>query len=95
MVWLLAVRLVVAGLVASPPVRVTGLPKFVPSMTNCTVPVGVPLPGAVTLTVAVKLTLWPANEGLTEESTTVLVVPLATIWVRAKAVLLEKLASPV
>ena len=39
-----------------------------------TVPVGVPLPGAVGLTVAVKVTDWPKTEGFADE-TTVVVVP--------------------
>ena len=35
------------------------LPKFVPSIWNCTVPVGVPEPGGLAATVAVKVTDWP------------------------------------
>jgi hypothetical protein len=86
-------KLLVAVLVATPPVRLTGLPKFVPSMTNCTVPVGVPLAAAVTLTVAVKLTFWPDTDGLTEELTNVLVVALVTVCVR-EPVLVENAESP-
>ena len=49
----------VAPLVALPPTRVTAVPKFVPSIWNCTVPVGVPEPGGLAATVAVKVTDWP------------------------------------
>jgi hypothetical protein len=40
---------------------------------NCTDPVGVPAPGAVTLTVAVKVTDCPKTDGLAEEPTAVVV----------------------
>ena len=55
-----------ALLVATPPTRVTGLPKFVPSIWNCTVPVGVPT-GWLAATVAVKVTGRPEAEGLATE----------------------------
>jgi hypothetical protein len=93
MTWLPTDRLLVAALVATPPTRLTGLPKFVPSITNCTVPDSVPLPAAAA-TVAVKVTPWPDRDGLTDELTTVLVVAGATVCVSAAAVLLEKLVSP-
>jgi hypothetical protein len=72
----------------------TGLPALLPSIVNCTMPVGVPLPGAVTVTVALKVTLWPDTDGLTEPLTAVLVAALFTIWVRGVVVLLEKVVSP-
>ena len=57
---------------AVPPLlRNTKLPKFTPSITNWTVPVG-PLP-EVGVTVAVKVTFWPEEEGLTDEVTAVVV----------------------
>ena len=43
--------------VATPFTRLTGPPKFNPSTTNCTLPVGVVVPAAVT--VAVNVTAWP------------------------------------
>jgi hypothetical protein len=55
MAWLPIDKLA-AMLVAAPLVRVTGLPRLEPSITNWIVPVGVPLPGAMMFTVAVKLT---------------------------------------
>ena len=45
-----------AVLVALPLTRATGLPKLLPSLWNCTVPVGVPL---VEVTLVVKVTAWP------------------------------------
>ena len=67
--------------VVSPPVvlTLTGLPALLPSITNWTVPVGVPAPGAAIEMVAVKVTFCPDTEELTEEVTVVLVVALATV----------------
>jgi hypothetical protein len=81
--------------VITPPalLMLAGLPALLPSIRNCTVPLGIPAPGAVTLMMAVKPTLWPDAEGLTEELTNRLVVAGVTVWVR-EAVLLEKVGSP-
>ena len=46
-----------------------------------TVPVGVPLPGAVGLTVAVKVTDWPYTVGFIEEDSAVVVASWATLTV--------------
>ena len=93
MVWLPTDRLLMAPLVATPLVRFTALPKFVPSITNWTVPVGVP---EVAATVAVKVTLWPNTDELAEELT-VVVVPVAgalcTVCAKALLVLPAKLVS--
>ncbi len=57
MVWAPALMAVVGREVAEPlPFSATGAPKLVPSILNCTVPVGVPDPE---VTVAVNVTLWP------------------------------------
>jgi len=83
--------------VVTPPVvlTLTELPALLPSIWNCTVPVGVPAPGAVILIVAVKVTFWPALDGLTEELTTMLVLALLTVCPPDKVpLLLEKLLSP-
>jgi len=61
---------------------------------NCTVPVGVPDPGAVTLIVAVNVTDWPDKEGLTEDVTAVVVGALLTVWLKLADVLVLKLPSP-
>ena len=81
--------------VAVPALIVTGA-WGVPSMVKVTVPVGVPEPGATALTVAVKVTVWPDTDGLTEEVTVVVLLALLTVWVNGEAVLLLvlKLESP-
>jgi hypothetical protein len=61
------VRVVVVRLVAVAPDKLTREPKFTPSMTNCTVPVGVP---AADETVAVKYSEPPKVDGLSDEATT-------------------------
>ena len=81
--------------VVTPPVVLTliALPALLPSIWNCTAPVGVPAPGAVMLMVAVKVTFWPDVEGLTEDTTAVLVLAVLTVCVKAPA-LARKLLSP-
>src|SRR5260370_40547434 len=61
--------------VVTPPevLSLTGLPASLPSIWNWTVPVGVPVPGAVMLMVAVKVSACPNTDGLAEETSTVLV----------------------
>src|ERR1700737_3283995 len=61
----------VAGLVAVPPLNRAGLPRLTPPKKNWTVPVGVPVPGAMALTVAVKVTDCPNTDGLAEDAVTV------------------------
>src|SRR5437870_1101138 len=65
-------RLVVGALVAMPPLRSTGLPKLLPSITNWIVPEGVP-PPLCGVAMAAKLTLCPNTDGLTEELTLIMV----------------------
>jgi len=84
----------IAPLVALPPLKLTGLPKSVPSILNCTVPLGVPAPGTLALTVAVNVTLCPNTDGLADEVTLVLVSALSTTCVSAPDVLPLKLPSP-
>src|SRR5690242_17075894 len=52
-----------------------------PSIVNVTLPVGVPAPGAVTLTVAVKVTDCPITDGFALELTAVVVAALFTVKV--------------
>jgi hypothetical protein len=54
-------------------------PKSTPLSLNCTLPVGVP---AADVTVAVKVTLCPALEGLADEVTAVVVAAFAMLKVR-------------
>src|SRR5216683_1961842 len=70
--------LVMKEAVVTPLVVLTliGLPALLPSIWNWTVPIGVPAAGAVTLIVAVKVTLCPVIDGFTLDTTAVLVAPL-------------------
>src|SRR5467141_3447231 len=87
-----------------PPAELNAMPQLatatlalqlcVPSLT-VTVPVGVPLPGAVGATVNVKLTAWPTTEGLGVWPVMVDVVPAAfTVCATPADVLPPKIASP-
>jgi len=59
---------------ATPDTSVTGEPKLLPSIVNCTVPLGVPVPGATAATVAVKLTACPYTDGFRLDTTVVLLL---------------------
>src|SRR6266567_1290433 len=82
------------SLAALLPDKVTGAPKLEPSTLNCTVPVGVPAPGATALTVFVKITAWPNTEGLVEEASDDVASAWFTVCVRTEEVLVLKLPSP-
>jgi len=90
-------KLIVALLVAMPPLSATGFPKLPPSIVNWMVPVGVPLP-LWGVTIAVKVTLWPNTDGLWSELTAVMVPTGAgrlTTWPPESVPLLfMKLLSP-
>ena len=89
-------RLVVAKVAVSWPPLVDSVswPSTVEPFLNVTWPVGTPAPGAVTATVAVKVTDWPIFDGLTEEIRLVVVAALATVWVSVVDVDGALLASP-
>src|SRR5437588_94851 len=74
------------------------MPMTVTPSKKVTVPVGLAtnvVPGLTTLTVAVKVTLWPKTVGLSEVATAVVVLALLTTWVIAgEAGLALKLPSP-
>ena len=70
------------------------VPIVIVPLRNVTVPVGVPAPGAVTVTVAVKRTLCPTADGFGDEVTLVLVLALLTTCETAVLVLVLKLALP-
>ena len=55
------------------------LPSVVAPSRKFTVPAGVPAPGAVTVTVAVKVTLCPKTDGFADDVTIVVVVAFATV----------------
>jgi hypothetical protein len=65
---------------AAPEDNATGEPKALPSIMNCTVPVGVPVAGDTAATLAVKLTDWPYTDGFRLEATAVLLLAWFTVW---------------
>ena len=79
--------------VAVPAVNVLAPNVVAPSL-KVTVPIGVPDPGAVAATVAVKVTDWPNAEGLAEEATAVVVFAVFTVCVSAEEVLALKPLPP-
>src|SRR5437870_2851864 len=63
-------------------------PRFVAPSKKLTTPVGLPAAvplGLLTVSVAVSATAWPDSEGLAEETTTMLVLTLLTVWLPARA----------
>jgi len=54
------------------------VPIGIVPLRKVTVPVGVPAPGAITVTVAVNVTLCPTADGFGEELTVVVVLALLT-----------------
>ena len=87
-------RAVVAN-VAMPPLNVP-VPIGLPPSRNVTDPVGVPVPGATAVTVAVNVTDWPKTEGFSDEVTAVAVLALLTTcgFPVSEPVLPLKLGSP-
>src|SRR2546422_9494390 len=76
------------------PAATVALQLCVPSLT-VTVPVGVPLPGAVAATVNVKLAGWPTAEGFGDWPVMAVVGAAAfTLWGVPADALVAKLASP-
>ena len=71
-----------------PRLRVFVARAVAPSL-KTTVPLGVPLPGEVAVTVAVKTTDWPETEGLAEEARAVELLALLTVCVSAEDVLVS------
>ena len=61
---------------------------------NVTEPVGVPVPGAETLTVAVKVTDCPKTDGFALDTTAVVVASRFTTCDTTEDVLVASLASP-
>jgi hypothetical protein len=61
---------------------------------NVTVPVGIPEPGALAVTVAVNVTVWPNTDGFAELDTAVVEPSLFTVCNKLPELLAVKLASP-
>ena len=78
---------------AVPPLNVA-VPKVVAESRNVTVPPGVPAPGALAETVAVKVTDWPNTDGLALLATVAVLASRLTVWVIAAEVLAVKFVSP-
>jgi hypothetical protein len=90
-----ALNELIAPLGAVPAVRGMGRPKFVPSITNCTIPFTMTPLMLVAITVAVIVTGWPSPEGFVDELTEVIVLTAVTVWVMADEVGLgAKVVSP-
>ena len=96
--WLPTARLEVVKLAVVVPALVVNVPwpMLVPSSEKITTPVGLVttvLPRPLTVTVAVKVTNWPDSAGVTEDTTTTLLLALLTVCVQL-TVLALKLLSP-
>src|SRR5580704_1052685 len=61
---------------------------------NITVPVGVPLPGALAVTVAVKVMLWPKTTVAADDLTVTVVGSSFTFWANGVDVVERKLLFP-
>src|SRR5204863_2199820 len=70
------------------------VPRVLAPSLKVTVPVGVPAPGLLAVTVAVKVTDCPDSDGLAEELTSVAVLAFFTVWVSVLEVLPLKVALP-
>jgi hypothetical protein len=79
--------------VALPALRARVASVLLPSR-KVTVPLGVPGAGPAALTMAVKVTVWPNPDGLSELFTLTLVAAPETVCVNADEVLPWKLLSP-
>ena len=76
------------------PLERVAVPMVVPPSWNVTVPVGVPVPGGTTLTVAFNVTVWPEVEGFGVVVSTVVVATAFTVCVTAVELLAAKLVLP-
>ena len=70
------------------------VPSVVAPSLKVTVPVGAPLAGETTLTVAVNVTGWPEEEGFGADTNLVDVEPWFTVCANADEVLPERLSLP-
>ena len=80
--------------VAVPPLKVTVPSTVEAPLPNVTVPVGVPEPGALTVTFAVNVTGWPQTDGLLLDVRVVVVGALPPTACTMLEVLVRKLPSP-
>ena len=80
--------------VAWPEPSSAAVPSVVEPSLKVTLPVGIPAPGAVAVTVAVKVIDWPETEGLADEATELVVADWLTVCVSVEEVLVAKSVSP-
>ena len=88
-----AVSVDIAKVATPDPFKVTE-PRVVDPSLNVTVPEGVPAPGAVALTVAVKVTDWPGDDGFNDEVIAVDEADWLPACVSATEVFVVKFVSP-
>ncbi len=93
--WLATLRAEVEN-VATPEAFVVPVPNVVAPSLNVTIsPLAtLPVPGELTVTVAVNVTDWPKTDGLTEDASAVVVLAGFTTWDPTDEVLVAKLVSP-
>ena len=71
------------------------LPIVVAPSRKLTVPAGLPAPGAVTVTVAVKVTPCPKTDGLAEDVRLVLVLkPVSMFWYWSTSAIVRRSGAP-
>jgi hypothetical protein len=87
-----AVRIDVV-IVATPPTS-SAVPSDVVPLKNCTVSLGVPVPGLTALTVAVRITFCPTTGEFGKEVIAVVVDARPTVTVTGAEPLVVKLVSP-
>src|SRR5690242_14105706 len=96
MVWLVTERAEVVKVAWAEPLRVTLLARVAAPSRKLTVPLGVPDPGALAATVAVKVTVCPKTDGLLVEVTVVVLGSVVRSAGEAESVpeLARKFVSP-
>ena len=88
-----AASVLVVNIAWPEPFRVA-VPRVLGPSLKVTVPVGMPPPGLLAVTVAVKVTDCPDADGLAEELINVVVPAFFTVWVTVLEVLPLKVALP-
>jgi hypothetical protein len=70
------------------------VPSAVAPSKKLTVPLGIPDPGLLAVTVAVSVIAWPKTGVVSEEMTEVVVLAAATVWSSTDEMLAVKRVSP-
>ena len=94
MEWLPGLRVDTARVAVSAVLSAT-VPSVVASSSKVMLPLGVPLPGGVTVRLAVKVTVWPCRTGFASAINETGVAAWFTTWLKTGDVLPLKFASPV